>query len=163
MLVLHVKTQFMQEKVLTYDCVSTETIFMKFKSLGSTDIPRIQCSNHKLNLAVRHAMAKHGVICTLLKSLNQFIDTVKTNPRLNDICREKKCVLRLENATRWSSGFLRLKKVSLAYKRGAISELKDFVCPMDEASVDFYLQILKPVYLFDVGLQFIHTSIADVS
>ena len=107
-------------------------------------------------------MEKHGVFSTLIKEVNSYVCYVRKRPELIEICRENKCVLRLENSTRWSSTFLMLRVLSKAFKRKALDQV-DIECPINEDLVDQYLKVLKPIYLFNIGLQFNNSSIADVS
>jgi hypothetical protein len=77
--------------------------------------------------------------------------------------REKKCRLRIENVTRWSSAYLMLESVKKAYDRNAFNQSDpEMRCPVDRETVEIYLQILKPAYILNVSFQNNHSSIADV-
>ena len=87
---------------------------MNFFYLGTNDLPRISCANHKLNLAVRSAMVKHKEICVDLKELNKFISSIRFSYNLGREFENIEARLRCENATRWGSQYLcleALKKV----------------------------------------------------
>ncbi|RNA41797.1 hypothetical protein BpHYR1_051765 [Brachionus plicatilis] len=137
--------------------------FMDFNiEIGDNVIPRYSCACHKLNIAVRHAFSIHE-LSKLLKELNTSNSHVRNSIKLNDIFREKKCRLRLENLTRWSSAFMMLESVKRAYDKGAFNENNlELKCPVQLKTIETYIQILKPAYLFSIGLQNNNTSIVGV-
>ena len=69
-------------------------------NFGSDDIFRISCVNHKLNLAIRTAIVSHPVVCGIFKKLNKFCDNVRSVITANNVCKEFRTRLCLENATR---------------------------------------------------------------
>ncbi|CAF1022913.1 unnamed protein product, partial [Brachionus calyciflorus] len=77
--------------------------------MSSSELPRFCCANHKLNLCIRHAMEKHICVSKIIRILNQTNSSIKRSVIQSEPFRNKKCRLRLENATRWSSGFLMLE------------------------------------------------------
>lgn len=129
--------------------------------LGSADLPRFSCACHKLNLAVRHAISSHSSIQTTLKRLNSCNVSIRRCIALSTTFREKKCRLRIENETRWYSAYLILESVKSAYDRGGFDDTKpELTCPVTLSTVELYLKILKPAYLFSVSLQDNRSSIA---
>ena len=81
---------------------------------------------------------------------------------LSRVFRKKKCRLRLENLTRWSSSYLLLESVKKAYDANDFSEIEfEKRCPIELNTVEIYLQILKPVYLLSISFQNNHSYIAD--
>ena len=106
-------------------------------------------------------MVKHRIICDYIRLLNQCNASVKRTLKLNRVFREKKCRLRLENLTRWSSGYLMLESVKRALNKNAF-EKSDTECPVEADVIDTYLQLLQQSYIVNLGFQSNHTSIADV-
>ena len=144
--------QFTPREILT-------TLNIKF---GTSDIPRFCCTCHKLNIAVRHAMVDHE-LGNIIRDLSKANKGVRNSIALNRHFDRLKCRLRCENATRWSSSYLLLESVKRAYIRVAFeNETEDLRCPVDEETIDAYLQILKPAYDFLISLQSNKSSICDV-
>lgn len=77
--------------------------------LGSTELPRISCAAHKLNLVVRSAITRHKRICDDLHEINGYISKIRSSYNLSREFINAKCRLRLENATRWGSQYLCLE------------------------------------------------------
>ena len=127
--------------------------------IGSSQIPRISCSNHKLNLAVRNAMSQHGMICSDLKKLNSFISTIRCSYNLDRVFQNSKCRLRLENSTRWGSAFLSIETVIRASLRYAIQKDK---LPVSLTRIETYYLILQPSYNLNITFQSNECSIEDV-
>ncbi|RNA01831.1 hypothetical protein BpHYR1_018372, partial [Brachionus plicatilis] len=76
--------------------------------------------------------------------LNTSNSHVRNSIKLNDIFREKKCRLR-------------------AYDKGAFDKNNlELKCPVQLKTIESYIQILKPAYLFSIGLQNNNTSIVGV-
>lgn len=73
----------------------------------------------------------------------------------------KKCRLRNENATRWSSAFLMLESVDRAYKRNAFVEA-NVVFPIEHTTVRKYYKVLLGLYHVTMGFQRSKSSIAEV-
>ena len=103
-------------------------------------------------------MEKHIGVCKIIRILNQTNSSIKRSVIQSEPFRNKKCRLRLENATRWSSGFLMLESIKRAYDRGVIDE-SEF--PVRLEIIELYLQILKPAYLLNVFFQSDHSTIED--
>ena len=80
--------------------------------------------------------------------------------KLSRVFRKKKCRLRLEIKTRWSTFYLLLLSTKKAYDKGAFS--KGAQCPVSLQTIETYFQILKPLYLLNVSFQSNHSTIADV-
>lgn len=127
--------------------------------LGSDELPRFSCANHKLNLAVRHAIENHNELVNILQVLNKSNSHIRRSIQLNRIFRLEKCRLRLENLTRWSSAYLMLESVKKAYGKSVFNE--DMPCPVELDQIEIYLQILKPTYLLSISFQNMKSSIAD--
>lgn len=86
--------------------------------IGATNIPRHSCANHKLNLSVRHSIARHAELCTIIKTLNSSNTHIRKCIDINRMFRNENCRLRLESLTRWSSTYLMLESVKRAYDKG---------------------------------------------
>ena len=86
----------------------------------TSDLPRICCANHKLNLAVKLAIREHKTIERHFRLLNNFISKIKRTIQPNRIFANAKCRLRLENITRWGSGFLMLETIRKADRLGLL-------------------------------------------
>ncbi len=52
--------------------------------LGSDNVPRIACANHKLNLAVRSATIKHPIVGKNLKLLNTYAVKCRNSISINN-------------------------------------------------------------------------------
>ncbi len=137
---------------------------MPFENLqinfGSDDLPRFNCANHKLNIAVRGAISIHHEFTNILKSLNKTNAHIRRSIKLNYAFKQEKCKLRLENLTRWSTSYLMLLSVKKAYMKNMFND--DNPCSVDLATIEIYLQILKPAYILSQQFQFNHSSIADI-
>ena len=130
--------------------------------MGSDDIPRFSCGCHKINLAVRKAIRAHKPLLDILTTLNRSNAHFRKSCTFSSVFREKKCRLRLENLTRWSSSYLILESVKRAYDKNAFIESNpDKRCPVAIEKIELYLQILKPVYLLSIALQNNNSSISD--
>jgi hypothetical protein len=96
-------------------------IIDKFElNIGSKTIPRFSCASHKLNLVIRRAIARHPDLSRILRTLANSNTHIRKSIELNRVFRKKKCRLRLENLTRWSSAYLMLESVKRAYDRGIV-------------------------------------------
>lgn len=82
--------------------------------LGSDELPRFSCANHKLNFALRRAIRTYDEIVNITKLLNQSNAHIRRSIQINRMFRLEKCRLRLENLTRWSSAYLMLETVKKA-------------------------------------------------
>lgn len=104
-------------------------------------------------------MVSHEDVLEVLKELNSSNAQTRNAIKLSATFRDKKCRLRLENTTRWSSAFLMLESVKRAYDRGAFNE--EIVCPVDQQTIELYIQVLKPAYLLSISFQLASSSIAE--
>lgn len=127
--------------------------------LGSDQIPLIQCSAHKLNLAIRGACVQHKTICTHLLSLNRFIKEIHKYYNLSRVYQQLHCRLRSENTTLWGSGFICLKSVKRAYLAGAFKRNE---CPVAIDIIESYLEVLAPAYIAYLQMQYKKTSISQI-
>jgi hypothetical protein len=131
-------------------------------TIGSNRIPRYSCANHKLNLAVRHALETHQVICRLIRRITRHNSHIRNCINLNRTFRINKARLRLDNVTRWSSAYLVLKSVKKAYDKNLFDQNDpELRCPVDKKTVETYLQILKPAYTLNLFFQKSNSSISD--
>ncbi len=130
-------------------------------NLGSADIFRISCVNHKINLAIRSAIIQHPVISTILKKTSKFCDTIRSAIITNDVCRDLKARLRVENNTRWGSAFLLLEVYKKAVDRGAFDDA-DCDLPYHISIVELILAVLKPAYILVLNFQTKMANLADV-
>ena len=128
--------------------------------LGTNKLPRFSCACHKLNLAIRQAISKHKPLSKIILKLNKCNKHFRRTIALSRILRQKKCRLRTENLTRWSSTYLMLESIKKAYDREAFSE--ENKCPVDMKTIEVYLQIPRPAYQFMLGLQYTSSTIAQV-
>jgi len=65
-----------------------------FYNLGSSELARISCANHKVNLCIRTALAKHKPINSNIRSLNAYVARIKRTIELNKVFANAKCRLR---------------------------------------------------------------------
>ena len=128
-------------------------------NLGSDDLPRFQCANHKLNLVIRYAISKSPEINRILSELNKCNSDIKAKIKFNHNFYLNKCKLRLENKTRWSSSYFVLESVKNAYDKGLFTD--KCPCPVGLEKVETYILILKPSYLLSLSLQRTDSSIAE--
>ncbi len=127
--------------------------------IGSSKIPIISCSNNKLNLAVRSALAQHVMICSDLRKLNSFISTIRNSYNLDRLFQNSKCRLRLENNTRWGSAYLSLETVIRAILKNAIQKEN---LPVPLSRIETYYLVLQPTYNLNISFQSNNCTIADV-
>jgi hypothetical protein len=66
---------------------------------GSSDLPRISCGNHKINLSVRSAIKKHQKMQSQIRRINVWITTIRKSVELTKIFANAKCRQRLDNET----------------------------------------------------------------
>jgi len=126
-------------------------------------LPRISCANHKINLVVKSAIRKHKTIAKHLRILNNFITKIRNTIELNKVFANQKCRLRLENSTRWGSGFLMLERIKKAYSKGLFNlDKQDLNLPVPISIINTYLKILKPIYLLNIHLQRDNSSIGEI-
>lgn len=131
-------------------------------NLGTNDLPRFSCGNHKLNLAVRDAISKHPEIKDIIFELEKSNSHIRRCIQLNRQFRVERCRLQLDNATRWSSAYILLESVKRAYdKKLFADENSELTCPIDLRTIELYLQILRPAYLLSLSFQLSSSSIAD--
>ena len=129
-------------------------------TMGSDEIPRFCCANHKLNLSVRGAISIHEHLNETLKALNKSNSHIRRSIQLNNAFKDQKCKLRLENLTRWSSAYLMLLSVKKAYDKNMFNDQNP--CPVDLDTVKTYLKILQPALILSTQFQYNHSSIVDV-
>ena len=61
--------------------------------IGSNQIPRIYCANHKLNLVVTHSIMQQKVLDCHISKLNAFITKIRKSVELSRDFQELKCRL----------------------------------------------------------------------
>jgi hypothetical protein len=89
---------------------------------------------------MRLALEKDGLILELVRRLNRQNDYYRTNQMLDEIFKDSRCRLRLENTTRWGSTFLLLESIIKAPDR----RIFDYVASVAEIhTIRTYLNILK--------------------
>jgi hypothetical protein len=149
-----------RDEVEEYDLSVDRTLIRQLNiELGTNKLPRYSCACHKNNIAVRMAIKKHSLTRTLVK-LSHFAGITRRTIRLAQIHIKKKCRLRTENLTRWSSSYMMLVSYKKAYDRDAFSENQ---CPVEKKTIESYIQILAPAYDFNLLMQRNLASIADVN
>lgn len=132
--------------------------------IGGTDVTRISCACHKLNLVVKNAIRNHDEISKLLDACNSLGANVRRSVKKSAPYRELRCMLRCENTTRWSSSFLMLAAILKARAKGAISNNEDDenFCDLDFNKIEVYYQILREVHSISLQFQKISSSICEV-
>jgi hypothetical protein len=152
------------DRLVNYDVNETfQPIHNLEINLGSDDLPRFSCVNHKLNLVVRSAIARHPSVKEKFKEINKFAVKIRDHRELNDICKDLNCRLRIENETRWGSAFLVLEVIKKANDRGAFLNLDaQEISTSFFSLIEMYLLILKPAYALNICFQSNKTSIGDV-
>ena len=146
-----------------YDLENNQIIKELNIKLGSDEIPRYQCANHKLDLVARKAIKFHRRLTEITRKLNKSNAHCRKTIKLSKVFRKKKCRLRLENKTRWSSVYLLLLSTKKAYDKGAFDHNDpEKRCPVSLQTIETFLRILKPLYMLNVSFQSDHSTIADV-
>lgn len=162
----HIKRPFNQiEDSIHYDTSNNQlTINELIINLGSSDLPRFSCINHKTNLSVKGAMITHTVICSNFVLLNKWIAHIKNCTILNQIFRELLCRLKLENSTRWGSVYVLLEGILKAFKRGAFDKNIDpsLELPISITLIKEYLAAFRPAYDININFQSTVAIISDV-
>lgn len=96
----------------------------------------------------------------LLANLSQFAVASRANSQLNKIHLEHKSQLRSENLTRWSSSYLMLLTLQRAYLKGIFNDEYHPAASLN--SIETYLKILRPAYIFSLKMEKTNSSIADI-
>jgi hypothetical protein len=110
-------------------------------TIGSNDVPRFSCANHKLNLAVRHSLESHRIICQIILRITRQNSHIRNCINLNRNFRINKTRLRLDNVTRWSSAYLVLKSVKKAFDKNLFDQDDpELRCPVTK-TVETYIKI----------------------
>ena len=78
-----------------YDLSKGEPINDLSLKIGGDEYPRYSCACHKLNLAIRHALAKHNTVCSIIRRINKSNAHIRRSINLARNFRLKKCRLRL--------------------------------------------------------------------
>jgi hypothetical protein len=73
-------------------------------NIGGKQVAIFSSGCQKLNVAVRHAFDLHKDFKELI-TLNKSNSKIRSTIKLNEVFKTKKCGLRIENLTRWSSTF----------------------------------------------------------
>ena len=121
------------------------------------------CACHKMNLAIRKAIKQHSTLCSILRILNKSNTHFRKSCKFSHVFRSKKCRVRLENLTRWSSSYLLLESVKRAYDKNVfVQGNPEKECPISLSKIETYLQILKPAYILSTQFQQNNSSIADI-
>lgn len=128
--------------------------------IGSNRVLRVSCANHKLNLAIRRGISLCDELKSILVALNNANVQIRRSIKLNSMFRNKKCRLRCENATRWSSSYLLLESTKRAYDKNMFDE--QLQCPVSKEKIELYLQILKPAYILSLKFQYHDSNIGDL-
>lgn len=132
-------------------------------NLGTDDLPRYQCADHKLDIAVKTAIKMHPELTKIIQILNKSNNHFKRVCKLSKIFRKKKCRLRLQGKQRWSLVYLILESTKRAFDKEAFDQNDpQKKCPVPYEKIELYLQILKPLYLLNISLQSNHSTIGDV-
>ena len=69
-------------------------------NLGTDNIGRFSCANHKISLVVRSSIIKHPVVSEDLVKLNSFASHINNSIEFNKIFANLNCRLGLKNSTR---------------------------------------------------------------
>ena len=103
--------------------------------------------------------------------INSVNASIRRSIQINNIFKEKRCRLRCECITRWSSAFLVLESVKRAYDKGLIIHIDRYNqnnqttengFPISLEDIETYLQILMPAYQINLSFQSVNSSIGDV-
>jgi hypothetical protein len=100
-------------------------------------------------------------LAQILIDLNYSNSRVRRSIQLNRMFRIRKCRLRLENLTRWSSAYLLLESVKRAFDGGLFDEFEPEEIPVTLETIEIYLQVLKPAYLFSIHFQGMNANISE--
>ena len=58
-------------------------------NLGSDDLPRYNCGNHKLDIVGRKAVSSHPIVSNIIRKLNKSSAHVKRVIKLSKVFRKK--------------------------------------------------------------------------
>ncbi len=111
------------------------------------------CCLHKCNLCVRKAVSLNEFVQTMFKEISSFASQSNKVIALSKLHREKKSKLQKEQHTRFSSSFLMLYSVLVAYKREVFDDDYNNAFPYKIKVVEDYIKILLPLYTFSADLQ----------
>lgn len=151
-----------EENVLNENDEYNPTLKLNIK-LGTDELARYQCADHKLDLVVKKAIKMHTELTNIIFKINKSNKHFKRCCKLSKIFREKKCRLRIQGKQRWSLVYLILESTKKAYDKNAFDQNdQERCCPVSIEKIELYLQILKPLYLLNIVLQSNHSTIADV-
>jgi len=129
-------------------------------NLGSSDLPRFSCANHKLSCAINTALVKQGVCLNICKTLSSANAELRNSIKANHVFRNLKCRTRIYQKTRWCGAILLLFSNKRAYDNGAYDG--EISCPKALVQIETYIQILMPAYYATLGWEKNRSSIADV-
>ncbi|CAF1089479.1 unnamed protein product [Brachionus calyciflorus] len=129
--------------------------------IGTNSIPRYSCAAHKINLAVRSSIKLCRFFSKMLSQLSNYAATIRRSNINSLVFIEKKCKLRCENGTRWSSSYLMLESFYNAYEKGAFNNNNN-QCPFTKDKIISYLKILHPLYTFSILSQKTDWTIGDI-
>ena len=159
---INLDSKLSNESVINFDENPLNVIDLE---IGSTEIPRFSCMNHKLNLAVRKAISLHYELDEMLNDINKACARIRRSVKLSSPFREKRCRLRCENTTRWSSSFLMLEAVLRAFKKGLFvddSADEETTFPYRQSIIESYYLILRECHLLNLEFQKFDSSIGEV-
>lgn len=128
--------------------------------IGTYSVPRYSCAAHKINLAVRSSIKSCQSFARMLANLSRFAKSIRVSNVNSLDFINKKCKLRCENGTRWSSSYLMLESFYNAYEKGAFKD--DKPCPVSKEKIVSFLKILHPLYTFSVLTQKTDWTIGDL-
>ncbi|RNA03120.1 hypothetical protein BpHYR1_035864 [Brachionus plicatilis] len=128
--------------------------------LGTCKIGRYSYACHKCNIAVRLTINSNNPLHKVIQQLSKFRAKHKNTISSVKICISKKVRFRINNETRWASVFLLLDCFHQEYLRSVFN--LTFKCPVSLEVKENYMQILLPVFQFNLILQNNSSTIADV-
>ncbi len=156
-----VSSTFEQEELLEYDLSNNRKIISDLNlKVGSNQIQRYSCAAHKLNVAVRRAIASNDYVSKFLSDLSNFVSNVKKSTENTSKHREKKSKLHRQNLTRWSSSLMMLASYVKSFRRNVFND--QYYPPYQEKEIIEYLRILLPIYTTTNEIQSDKSNISTV-
>ncbi|RNA15565.1 hypothetical protein BpHYR1_033482 [Brachionus plicatilis] len=128
--------------------------------IGTSSIPRYSCAAHKINLAVRSSIKSCRLLSKMLSRLSNYAASIRRSNMNSLDFINKKCKLRCENGTSWSSSYLMLESFYNAYEKGAFNNNNR--CPSSKDKIISYLKILYPLNTFSNLTQKTDWTIGDI-
>lgn len=146
--------------------IERNPVFELELTIGSNEIARHCCCNHKFNLAIRDVMFLHRPFRKIFGKVNRSCASIKRSIKESAPFIALKCRLRCHCLTRWSLAFLVFEAVLRAFIRGlfvdGVSQEDPRYFPIDRITIEIYHRILREAHILSLKWQRSDASIAEV-